>query len=228
MSKYYQQLQLYLFKNKLNEKSLINFMKDFSDDTIKHIISDLKINNEKCDVKDQLHKLYIFSDGNVKGNGKKYARGGYSVYFGEEEKYKNFNKTRIFENEPTNNKMELFGIKQIYKTIYKNQDIFKNMDNIICTDSQYSISCITQWVDIWIKNNWKNSKGEVVKNKELIEEILIIKNAMPDDIKISFKHVYGHTKEPKDKDSLEYKVWYGNNRVDTDINKMLENNSFKK
>lgn len=166
-------------------------------------------------------QLYIFSDGNVKNNGKKNSRGGYSIYFGENEPYCSFNKTRLDESEPTNNKLELLGIKNIYKTIYKNQDIFKNTDNIICTDSQYSISCLTKWCDNWIKNNWKNSKNEEVKNKELIQSILIMKDVIPEDIKITFKHVYGHTKEPKDKDSLEYKLWCGNNKVDTDINKML-------
>lgn len=231
MSKYYKHLELYLFKNKLNEKSLLNFMKDFSDETIKHIIYDLKQheNNgtnfkpENNTNKKDIPNFYIFSDGNVKNNGKKNARGGFSVYFGEQDVYNAFNKTRIFENEPTNNKMELSAIKQIYKTIYKNKDLFKNTHNIICTDSQYSISCLTKWNDNWIKNGWKNSKGEIVKNKELIQEILIIKNAIPDDTSISLKHVYGHTKEPANKESLEYTLWYGNNKVDTDINKCLNN-----
>lgn len=219
MNKLHQQLQLYLFKNKLNEKSLTEFIKEFSNETVDSIMKDLKINQEKIIIKD---RLYIFSDGNCKNNGKKHAKGGYSVYFGDILPYLNFNKTRLILKNPSNNVAELSGIKQIYKTIYQNQDYFKDLDNIICTDSQYSINCVDKWSDNWIKNGWKNSKGELVKNKELIEDILVIKNAIPESIKISFKHIYGHTKEPKDKDSLEYKLWYGNNRVDTDINKMFE------
>lgn len=218
-SKLHQQLQLYLFKNKLNEKSLTDFVKEFSNETIENIIKDLKINKADVVIKD---KFYIFSDGNCKFNGKKNAKAGYSVYFGENHPYCTFNKTRLIVKTPSNNVAELSGVKQIYKTIYQNQTRFKDLDNIICTDSQYSINSIEKWSDNWLKNSWKNSKGELVKNKELIEEILIIRNAIPEDIKISFKHVYGHTKEPKDKDSLEYKMWFGNNKVDTDINKLFD------
>lgn len=225
MSKHHKQLQLYLFKNKLNERSLIDFTNEFSNETVKNIINDLGINISVNGGVKKKKQLYIFSDGNVKNNGKKNSRGGYSIYFGENKPYCSFNKTSLDESEPTNNKLELLGIKNIYKTIYKNQDIFKNTDNIICTDSQYSISCLTKWCDNWIKNNWKNSKNEEVKNKELIQSILIIKDVIPEDIKITFKHVYGHTKEPIDKDSLEYKLWRGNNKVDTDINKMLNTHS---
>lgn len=222
MSKYHESLQLYLFKNKLNERSLVDFMKQFSSDTVKNIMNDLEI-SKNVDIKLD-NKFYIFSDGNVKNNGKKYARGGYSVYFGDKEKYCIFNKTRIDNNEPTNNKLELSGIKQILKTIYRNEDLFRNNDNIICTDSQYSINCIEKWSEAWIKNGWINSKKEDVKNKEIIQEILIIKDAISKDIKITFKHVYGHTKEPRDKNTLEYELWFGNNKVDVDINKILEEN----
>lgn len=221
MSKLHQQLQLYLFKNKLNEKSLTEFIKDFSSATVQNIINDLKIDQSDIKIKD---RLYIFSDGNCRGNGKKYAKAGYSIYFGDTLPYSNFNKTRLIVKNPSNNVAELSGVKQIYKTIYQNQDYFKEYDNVICTDSQYTINCIEKWSDNWIKNNWKNSKGEIVKNKELIEEILIIKNTIPENIKIIFKHVYGHTKEPNDKNSVEWILWHGNNKVDTNINKLFDLN----
>ena len=36
---------------------------------------------------------------------------------------------------------------------------------IIYTDSQYSINCITKWVNNWIKNDWKDKHNKLVKNK---------------------------------------------------------------
>ena len=45
--------------------------------------------------------LYVFSDGNVKSNGKINSKGGYSVYFGE--LLSKFNTTIIDNNRPTNN-----------------------------------------------------------------------------------------------------------------------------
>lgn len=218
-SKYYQQLQLFLYKNKLNESSIMDLLPKFSSTTIKHIINDLGI----IEPPKESNELYIFSDGNCKGNGKKHAKAGYSVFFTDEEEspFYKLNKTRLVVSEPTNNKAELSGIKYIFKTIRDNQDIFKDKKNIICTDSMYSINCIEKWSKSWIKNGWKNSKGEEVKNKELIQEILDLKQQINQDMKIVFKHVMGHTVEPLDKNSLEWKLWYGNNKVDSNINELL-------
>jgi ribonuclease HI len=41
----------------------------------------------------------------------------------------------------------------------------------IYSDSQYTINSITKWYLGWVKNKWRNSKKEEVKNKELIQEL---------------------------------------------------------
>lgn len=224
MSKTLGQLEIYLYKNKLNEKSLIDFLPKFSSNTIKSIVNDLDIDLDidiiKTNIKD---KLYIFSDGNCRGNGKKNAKGGYSVFFtdNQESPFFKFNKTKMVLSQPTNNKCELSGIRCIFRALHENQLLFKDKECVICTDSQYSIDSITKWSDKWCKNGWVNSKKEPVKNKELIQEILELQKNTS-DIKISFKHVFAHTKEPSDKNSLEFKLWFGNNKVDTNINKMFD------
>lgn len=166
--------------------------------------------------------LYIFSDGNVKGNGKKNARGGYSVYFGEILPFSQFNTTIIEINQPTNNKMELSAIKYIFKTLCENTTVFKDINIVIVSDSQYSINAITKWANNWIKNGWKNAKKQEVKNKELIQDILELKNKTSNNLNVKFKHVFSHLQEPKNKESLEWFTWNGNRIADTNINKMLE------
>ena len=47
------------------------------------------------------------------------------------------------------------------------QEIDKNNEIEIYTDSQYVRLGITEWIHKWIKNNWQTSKKEPVKNKEL-------------------------------------------------------------
>jgi ribonuclease HI len=42
----------------------------------------------------------------------------------------------------------------------------------ICTDSEYSINCLTKWVVNWRKKGWKTSEGNPVVHRELIEKIL--------------------------------------------------------
>jgi ribonuclease HI len=41
----------------------------------------------------------------------------------------------------------------------------------IMTDSAYTMNCATKWVTGWIRRGWKSSKGESVKNKELIQRL---------------------------------------------------------
>lgn len=226
MSQYRQKLQLYLTTNKYEINDLLVKL---SSKTIKYIIHDLGImvtvdTKDTKNIKVDNNTLYIFSDGNCKRNGKIGARAGYSVFFSEDmsSPYFKFNKTRLIIPEPTNNKAELSGIKYVYDIISQNQDLFKQNKNIICTDSMYSINCVENWSKTWLKNGWKNSKGEIVKNKILIEEILDLKNSISNDINISFKHVFSHTKEPIDKNSLEWKLWNGNNIVDTNINNLFD------
>jgi ribonuclease HI len=237
--------EIFLYKNKINSKTLIDILPQLSSKTISNLYNDLeqlykskntdKNTDKLCiftDAKEANelskelenipnNKLYVFSDGNVKNNGKTYSKGGYSIYFGEIEPFKQFNKTMIKTNQPTNNEMELSGIKLVFKTIYKNKELFTNKEVLICSDSQYSINCIENWSSGWIKNGWVNSKKEPVKNKELIQKILEFKSKCK-DISIKFKHVFGHTKEPSDKKSLEWLLWFGNNKVDDNINYFLE------
>jgi ribonuclease HI len=226
MSKAQEKLELFLYKNKLADKSFIDLLPKFSSNTIEYLLKDLSIiqkpKNENV--------IYIFSDGNCKSNGKNNAKAGYSVYFlntsenydPETRLYDRFNVTKqITSDNPTNNIAELSGIKHIFKVLSENIDLFKNISIVIVTDSQYSLNCITKWASGWIKNGWVNSKKEPVKNKELIQKILEYKNQIGYTLDIKFKHTFSHTKEPSNKESLEWVLWYGNQRVDDNINKLL-------
>jgi|TARA_B110001452_G_scaffold52487_1_gene39988 ribonuclease HI len=65
----------------------------------------------------------------------------------------------------TNNKMELLAPIKALQEI-KEQQLIE-----IYTDSQYVKLGITDWIHKWIKNDWRNSKKEPVKNKELWIEL---------------------------------------------------------
>lgn len=210
--------EIYLYKNKLNTQTLLDLLPQLSSQTIKSITKDLGFKeNEKED------ELYVFTDGGCKKNGKSDAVAGYSVFFTDNEDsilYK-FNTTKNILKDPTNNKAELSGIKYVFQTIDENIDVFKNKNIVICTDSMYSINCIEKWAKNWQKNNWLNAKGEPVKNQDIIKKIISLKEKLTDTVQIKFKHVFSHLKEPEDKSSLEYKLWYGNKKVDDNINLLL-------
>lgn len=213
-------LEIFLYKNKLNTKSIIDLLPQLSSSTIKGLIKDLV--PESLSDFDSNNILYIHSDGGCRKNGKDGAVAGYSVFFTDDEDsmFYQFNTTKQIITEPTNNKAELSGIKYVFKTINENKDLFKNKPIVICTDSMYSINCIEKWSTNWQKNNWRNAKGEPVKNQEIIKQILTFKKELS-DIDIKFRHIFSHVQEPEDKSSLQYKLWYGNNKVDTNINKLF-------
>ena len=212
MSKKY--FQVFLYKSKLNESKLIDIYNKLSEKTLSYIMKDLgyKESTENKDI------LYIFSDGNCKNNGKVGSIGAYSVYFGED-KFSKFNVTKIV-TDPTNNKCELSGIRKICKILIDNRELFENKKIVIVIDSLYSINCVNIWYKTWVKNNWMTAKNEPVKNKELIEQIINVTNIIP----VTFKHVYSHTKEPVNKDTLEYVLYLGNKIVDDNINEFLKKN----
>ena len=69
------------------------------------------------------------------------------------------------EKNTTNNRMELLAPIRALKEM-------KQSDQIeIYTDSQYVKLGITEWINTWVVNNWKTSKKEDVKNKDLWLEL---------------------------------------------------------
>jgi len=69
------------------------------------------------------------------------------------------------EKNTTNNRMELMAPINALKNINSDEEI------IVYTDSQYVKLGITEWINSWVKNNWKTSKNEEVKNKDLWTEL---------------------------------------------------------
>lgn len=214
------ELENFVYKHKINTKSLLDLLPQLSSKTLTYLLRDLTKNNEN----DKVSKLFIFTDGGCKRNGSENSKAAYSVFFTEDQDSPllEFNTSELIIKDPTNNRAELSGILYIFKIIRENTDLFLNKQIVICTDSMYSINCIDKWSKNWLVNEWKNSKGQDVKNKEIIQKILKYQSEIPFDI--TFKHVFSHVKPPTDKNSLQYYLWYGNNKVDENINELLNQN----
>ena len=82
----------------------------------------------------------------------------------------------------TNNTMELMAIKAAL--VIASQC---HQPAIIYSDSKYAIGCLTKWSSSWARNDWRNSKGKPVSNKELIQTML---HLVTDNVKIAW--VKGH------------------------------------
>ncbi len=87
---------------------------------------------------------------------------------------------------PTTN--QVAELTAIYCTLATIKQSFPHLPVTIYTDSKYSIGCLTQWCSNWKRNGWVNSKGEPVKNQEIIKAILEVSRGM----KITYHHVKAH------------------------------------
>ena len=99
--------------------------------------------------------IKIYTDGSCLNNP---GNGGWAAIINDNEIIKKISGS---VKDTTNNKMELIA------PIMALQEIDKNNEIEIYTDSQYVRLGITEWIHKWIKNNWQTSKKEPVKNKEL-------------------------------------------------------------
>ena len=90
------------------------------------------------------------------------------------------------EKDTTNNRMELMATINALKEV--------NSDDLIeiYTDSKYVKNGITDWIHNWIKNNWKTSNKEDVKNKDLWVQLYDLNN----NTKIKWNWIKAHAGNP--------------------------------
>ena len=90
------------------------------------------------------------------------------------------------EKNTTNNRMELMAPINALKNINSKDPIE------IFTDSKYVKNGITDWINTWVLNNWKTSKKENVKNKDLWLEL----HKLNQSLNIKWNWVKAHAGNP--------------------------------
>ena len=103
--------------------------------------------------------ITIYTDGSCLTNP---GNGGWAAIISDGKETKKISGS---EKNTTNNRMELLAPINALKEV--NPDI----EIKIYTDSQYVKNGITEWINTWLANNWKTSKKEDVKNKDLWIEL---------------------------------------------------------
>ena len=103
--------------------------------------------------------IKIYTDGSCLENP---GNGGWAAIINDDG---NIKKISGSEKNTTNNRMELMAPINALKDINSKNEIE------IYTDSQYVKLGITEWINKWVVNNWKTSKKEDVKNKDLWIEL---------------------------------------------------------
>ena len=150
------------------------------------------------------HLIKAWSDGGCRGNGKSENIGAYAFYleYWVDDTLIHFKLDGESSYNTTNNIEELRGCIELLKAI-KN----KTMRTEVYLDSAYVLNGITQWIQGWKRNNWKNSKKQDVANKELWLELDYERNKFSN---IEFKKIKGHSNDEN------------NNKVDTWLNCLMD------
>ncbi len=113
-----------------------------------------------------MSEVVIYSDGSSRGNP---GNGGYGtvVLFTDSKGVVHEKQISEGYKMTTNNRMELRGVIAGLKILTRSCKVE------VITDSKYVVDAFNQnWISGWQKNNWRNSKKETVKNKDLWVELI--------------------------------------------------------
>jgi ribonuclease HI len=113
-----------------------------------------------------MKKIHLYTDGACSGNP---GKGGWCALLQliDQDNHTVLSSKKFSGGllQTTNNQMEL-------QAVISGLSVIKEPCHItIFTDSKYVLQGMTEWIDGWKKNNWKNSQKKPVKNQELWEEL---------------------------------------------------------
>ena len=111
--------------------------------------------------------IRIYTDGAARNNGSSHSIGGYGIAIFDQ-KYNLVQAKSCQVENTTNNQMELKAILQAFEIIDKK---YKNKIITIYSDSSYCINILSDWIYKWSMNDWKDSKGKLIKNLSLIQSL---------------------------------------------------------
>ncbi|WP_394174613.1 ribonuclease HI [Thalassotalea litorea] len=142
----------------------------------------------------------IYTDGSCLGNP---GPGGYGALLIYKEHRKELSQGYKLT---TNNRMEMLA------TIVALESLKESCDITLTTDSQYVRQGITQWIHNWIRNNWRTSAKQPVKNADLWKRLY----QETQRHKIDWKWVKGHSGHPENErvDDLARTAAEGKNLIE--------------
>lgn len=122
-------------------------------------------------------KVRIFTDGACSENP---GPGGWAAVFNLDKECKII---RGNEESTTNNRMELMAVVRAMEKVHKSGLRFKNVARKntyeIFSDSAYVVNSINNgWVEVWKNNGWKTTRKEDIKNRDLWNRYLVVKDGI--------------------------------------------------
>lgn len=130
--------------------------------------------------------IKIHVDGGCRGNGQPGSIGAAAAAFKNEHGHYNTETKQALPSfpTPTNQRAELTSvILGLEKALERYHQLNSNpwLDVTIYCDSKYAVNCLTKWVHKWSNNGWKNSEGNEVANRDLIEEAMDLEERLKEE-----------------------------------------------
>lgn len=125
--------------------------------------------------------VWAYTDGACRGNP---GPGGWGVllrYRGQEREL--WGAERV----TTNNRMELMAAIRALESLAKPCHVR------LCTDSQYVMKGITEWLPNWVRRNWQTATKTPVKNQDLWKRLVKATTAH----RVEWEWVKGHAGHPE-------------------------------
>ncbi len=114
-------------------------------------------------------KIIIYTDGAARGNPGKAGWGAVVIHG------KNIHEIGGRTDHATNNIMELTAAIEGLKYVKKNKI---ELPVEVFADSKYVINGINEWINNWLKNNWRTALNKPVLNKELWQELHLLNQSV--------------------------------------------------
>lgn len=133
-------------------------------------------------------KVEIYTDGAARGNPN--GPGGYGVVLQYRDKNGTLHERELSKGykRTTNNRMEMMA------AIAGLEALIRPCEVDLYSDSAYLVNAFNKnWIDGWIKKNWKRGKNEPVKNVDLWKRLLEAKK----NHNVKFIWVKGHNGHPQ-------------------------------
>lgn len=111
-----------------------------------------------------MSKYHIYTDGSARFNP---GPGGWGMVVMNEDETKILYTDSNFEDNVTNNRMELKAMICALGYAESNPDD----QFVIYSDSAYVVNSINSWMRGWAANGWRNSKKQIVENVDLMKAI---------------------------------------------------------
>lgn len=125
--------------------------------------------------------VVVYTDGCCSANGKRRARAGIGVYWGDNHP---LNVAERLQGRQTNQRAEIQAACKALEQA--KQHSIKKL--VLYTDSKFTINGVTSWVKNWKLNNWRLKSGGPVINKEDFVKL----DRLNAELEVVWMHIPGH------------------------------------